>query len=891
MKHVDRLATNSSDPIARFNFFIIILLTLSFTFALLPRPAHAQGTIICVSPTGDYATIQAAVDVAADGDEIRVASGVYAENVIITKTLTLSGQWLNSCEDLNAGQESVTAITVEQGRAATIDPDRTGVTVSMARISLVGGNATGLGGAIRVDPGAGMAHSGAEAPASAFAATAARVPDDWQAQIAQMAAQGAVPGGASPAEVMTRVEALMPAALAAPTLPEAYAIAPAGVTDEVDCGGALYARNVGLTLQDVTVGQSVASTTGDGYGGGACIIDPSADGTTLTGGQFIKNTGSVAGTGMGGALFIQGGPAGSVTLENMQFFYNYGSVTHAAYGGALAMIDVPQPTLTGDEADHRLETCHFAFNVGSKGASGTGGGAFLLRTPDAHISNCRFFANYASSGGADAQYNASSGYGGGLYVERAPQLLVEQSTFDFNVAQTSAPELNRRAEGGGAYVLASAGATLADNVFDRNIAGFSGQGYGGGLAVFEEERINIHDNEFTENWANVVNFIGSAGGGLFVAGITDSTIITNTFTGNVTNMLGQPGLEQVGSPPILGGGMAMEDAQRVAVIANQFTGNVAAVGGSGFGGGLALIKNQGVDVMQNEFTRNLAVTGARGDGLGGAAFVNMGQGITLMHNTFTENSGTEVTQEDPSRATSALALFGTDLQTGGDSPILLFDVVVDRNYILHSGRNLPVATPPNNLAISVEATDRFTITNNVIAGSTLGGILAIYKSYVDADEQLFETHGAVRNNTLYANGTYGLWLLSRWRGDTLSVENNVIVGHSYGVDGMDLYGAGPTAVALDYTLFHDNGEDIGPDAGDTITSTHTVVGDPLFVAPENDNFRVWPNSPAVDAGNPAGVPPAPPMDIERTLRPQGPRVDIGAYEWHGRHVFLPRIVD
>ena len=39
-----------------------------------------------------------------------------------------------------------------------------------------------------------------------------------------------------------------------------------------------------------------------------------------------------------------------------------------------------------------------------------------------------------------------------------------------------------------------------------------------------------------------------------------------------------------------------------------------------------------------------------------------------------------------------------------------------------------------------------------------------------------------------------------------------------------------------------------------------------------------------------GIPPAPALDADDYARPYGPAVDIGAYEWHGRHVwFLPII--
>ena len=134
-----------------------------------------------------------------------------------------------------------------------------------------------------------------------------------------------------------------------------------------------------------------------------------------------------------------------------------------------------------------------------------------------------------------------------------------------------------------------------------------------------------------------------------------------------------------------------------------------------------------------------------------------------------------------------------------------------------------------------------------------------------------------------------MWLLSRWTETAISLVNNAIVSHTYGIEGVDLFGPSEPVV-LDYTLLHDNTEYIGPGAGEAITSTHSVMGNPHFLAPEAYDFHLMPNSAAIDAGDPAGVPPAPAFDIEGTPRPYGARVDIGAYEWRGQGAFLPVIL-
>jgi nitrous oxidase accessory protein NosD len=64
----------------------VLVLSLGLVTA---APVSAEGTIIDVP--GDYPTIQEAIDAASDSDTIIVAAGLYEENVVIDKSLTLKG--------------------------------------------------------------------------------------------------------------------------------------------------------------------------------------------------------------------------------------------------------------------------------------------------------------------------------------------------------------------------------------------------------------------------------------------------------------------------------------------------------------------------------------------------------------------------------------------------------------------------------------------------------------------------------------------------------------------------------------------------------------------------------------------------------------------------------
>jgi hypothetical protein len=140
--------------------FLSMLLIASLLFGASNQAAQAATGIHYVAPGGScggrtpcYSTVQAAVDAAQPGDEIRVAAGTYsginnqgglAQVVYIAKSLTIRGGFAASNWNTPNPDTNITELLAAgQGRVVVITGE---VDVTLEGIRLSYGNAAGLGG-------------------------------------------------------------------------------------------------------------------------------------------------------------------------------------------------------------------------------------------------------------------------------------------------------------------------------------------------------------------------------------------------------------------------------------------------------------------------------------------------------------------------------------------------------------------------------------------------------------------------------------------------------------------------------------------------------------------------------------------------------------------------
>ncbi len=368
----------------------------------------------------EYATVQAAVDAAREGDTLQVA-GLCAsvhqraglrQVVYLDKSLTLRGGYTTTnWTDPNPAANPTTLDARGQGRVAYITGE---IDPTLEGLRLTGGDATGLGGTpyewIQAGGGVYVYTATATIRDCVIYNNVANTTDyySWGGGLYLRQSEAALLGN--------RVQG------------NTASVASSG------SGGGVYLYESPATLENNTIINNIASTGDDkqeGGGGGLCLVHSDA---TLQGNTIINNIASTGyqSWGQGGGLSLGDSDA---LLQGNLVEGNIASTNWSGEGGGLYLWG-SNATLEGNRI--------IGNNAGTVGWS-YGGGLFLDRSNDTLSNNLI----------ADNQISAS-GQGAGVYVEAfAPRLLHN------TIAR------NHGGDGSGVYV------TLFDNdmvIYRSNVA-------------------------------------------------------------------------------------------------------------------------------------------------------------------------------------------------------------------------------------------------------------------------------------------------------------------------------------------------------------------------------------------------------------------------------------
>ncbi|RLT40927.1 MAG: DUF11 domain-containing protein [Chloroflexi bacterium] len=420
---------------------------------------------------------------------------------------------------------------------------------------------------------------------------------------------------------------------------------------------------------------------------------------------------------------------------------------------------------------------------------------------------------------------------------------------------------------------------LYDAVFISNTTAAQS---GGGAAVGEAV---VYGGEFRDNHS------GLCGGALFVGG---STFISGTlFTNNTSKSLG-------------GALYSNEGEQLLTIINAQFVGNRSL---ESSGGAVHNPRFGPVLIENSTFISNTAWEKG-----GGVRSVGP---ITVTGSLFQQNEsqsydegggGGLYIRSDAHISATEFISNSTQVHGGGietSAPLTVENSLFQHNYSGYNGGGLWI----ENGALTIDNT-RFvenTANPESLAFGFGGGVYA-KESHVVADRTSFIRNIGQRGSAVsleaFASGYSARFVNSLFVGaasntasplfhmydyESVDILHDTFVGPT-STDGVAVYlesGAGSVVntiastfatgikrkqgtITEDFNLYHNVGSRV---EGGVTEGDHSLNGDPAFVDPSADNYRLGQSSAAIDAGVDAVA-----HDLDGTARPQGNGSDIGAYE-------------
>jgi hypothetical protein len=406
-----------------------------------------------------------------------------------------------------------------------------------------------------------------------------------------------------------------------------------------------------------------------------------------------------------------------------------------------------------------------------------------------------------------------TGRGGGIYAE---------GDFFGNTILNNTASLNGAGYGGGVYAYHVG--RFDDNTVGYNIASKNSDGTGGGIYVVYQQ--NAAHNVIIGNKA-------TRGGGVYYntyAGDED-------FTYNFVTQNSASGTEEI---TLDGGGGIASAAHGAHIIGNNIRNNTAYLGG-----GIQIVGGDLYTLQANQIQFNTST-------FGGGIYVTNAAG-TIVQNT----------------------IFDNDAVLGGGMYLLKAATpAIEENTIISNTATGYLAAGGG---IMLDLNDGITVNliNNMIAQNAAGntgrggGVLCFrgncnltHNTIVDND------HGTYQEGVILGGSSYG---------GSFILRNNIIAGHSTGVELLD-----GTAFS-DYNDFYDNTTNLDGVA----MGAHDRLDDPQFVNRSGGDYHLDLTSPVIDQGL-GGLGVA--YDFEGDPRPHGAGVDIGADEAYRYNTYVSQLI-
>jgi hypothetical protein len=281
-------------------------------------------------------------------------------------------------------------------------------------------------------------------------------------------------------------------------------------------------------------------------------------------------------------------------------------------------------------------------------------------------------------------------------------------------------------------------------------------------------------------------------------------------------------------------------------------------------------------------SHNLIISNA--SGYGGGIYHDGSEVITIIADDIIGNRasrrGGGIMVENRADIIQGNVISGNVAGSGGGGGIMIWHAAchVEANRIIRN-----VAGGGGGISMGNHATP--SILNNLVISNSRDGIQVGYSS------------SSIVNNTIVGSGLsdsgHGINLAGSTSCSSPDcngglIINNIVISYNSGIVGFN-----QITPTIDYNDVWGNLAANYSLPPGVVTGTHNISQDPRFVDPTVDNYHLQTDSPCINAGDPAGVPPAPATDIDGNPRPSCIAVDLGAYEEHEPdcfHIDLPLIL-